>query len=428
MIKRLMQRAPRSIGKRLLRNLTQSKLGITNKIIASPNLPFRTAALAQIGMRPIEAVPTSAGAAHYDTHTLGAPSKFSVTSPQFSDFPSKFHDGMFDPIKAYFFENITASAYSPGLAGVHQLFLPSQLLFERDRIVTDEGGIFRTIGRGICATSETDLDLDSGIHVGGAGAFNWYHFVVECLPKAFLAQRLPAEYDDVPLILPEECRTVQSFSDSMKAVANGRPLRYLSRTQRARFRRLIVFDEISFGPFNMRAGEWPRVSDYSQHDVEVKAFLSSFRKSILSDWAPDRQNRRIFLARPGTRRRYNQEELIRVAAQYGFEPVFPEQLSLHDQAQLFAESEMIIGPSGAAWVGMLFCSRPIVGLSWLPSAYREFCSYSTLAHLLGHQLTFVEARPEHELRSTGEAYEMSYEVCPLEFERVLHNLRDGAPT
>jgi hypothetical protein len=142
----------------------------------------------------------------------------------------------------------------------------------------------------------------------------------------------------------------------------------------------------------------------------------------LAGFSTSREGKRIFLARGGTRREYNQKELLDISVRYGFEEVHMQDLTLREQAELFQSSSMIIGPSGAAWVGMVFRGQPTSGLSWLPRVYDEFCSYSTLANLLGHQLSFIDATPDKELRSTGEAYGASYRVCPVEFESALRQL------
>jgi capsular polysaccharide biosynthesis protein len=99
-----------------------------------------------------------------------------------------------------------------------------------------------------------------------------------------------------------------------------------------------------------------------------------------------------------------------------------ENLSLSEQAKVFAEASVIIGPSGAAWTGMIFSERPVIGLSWLPTEYEEFSSYSTLANLLGHRLTLTEAKTRHELTSTGKAYTADYFVSPREFEDAIQRV------
>ena len=263
---------------------------------------------------------------------------------------------------------------------------------------------------------------ESGIHIGGAGAFNWYHFVIECLPKAFLAQTLPSEFDDFPLLVPEECMRIPSFSDALALFSAGRPLRFMRRDECVLVNRLVVFDEVSIGPFNLVPGLWPGIGDYCQHDKVLRAFITEFRSKLLSLSPGLDDGRRIFLRRPGVRRKYNQEELIEIAANYGYEPISPESFSLKEQVTAFANASSVIGPSGAAWVGMIFSERPLRGLSWLPRPYRHFCSYSTLASLLGHRIDFLEARTQRALKSTGDAYTAEYRICPIEFENALQQI------
>jgi len=201
--------------------------------------------------------------------------------------------------------------------------------------------------------------------------------------------------------------------------SNSRPVYYLPQGATAQVGRLVVIDEVSIGPFNMVPGEWPRLSDYAQHDAALMDFIQKLRAAIVGDFKPLQSDRRIFLSRPSVRRNFNQNELMEISKKYGFEAVYPETLSLREQAELFKSASHIIGASGAAWSGMIFCHQPVTGLSWLPSVYREFSSYSSLAHLLGHRLFFIEAIPGGKLSTTDEAYRADYRVCPFAFENAL---------
>jgi hypothetical protein len=100
-------------------------------------------------------------------------------------------------------------------------------------------------------------------------------------------------------------------------------------------------------------------------------------------------------------------------------------MSLREQAALFREATVIVGASGAAWTGMIFSEQPIIGLSWLPAEYKEFCSYSSLANLLGHHLKFIECVPDRMLMSTSDAYSESYTIDPQLFEKSLRSLIHG---
>lgn len=255
--------------------------------------------------------------------------------------------------------------------------------------------------------------------MGVDGSSNWYHFFMELLPKVYLVKTRLQGFDDFPLLVPDVCKH-GTFAEALSVVWGNRPKIFLSRTQAARVGRAVVLDEVSFGPFNMQPGLWPKVDDYAQHDDVMREFVNYFRGRVLAGTPDSAGERRIFLARPATRRSYNQDELLEIARGSGFEEIYLEKYNLREQAEILSQASHVIGGSGAAWVGMIFRRDPMKGLSWLPKEYSEFSSYSSLARLLGHDLRFIEAFPERPLLSTSDAYTMKYHVDPLLFEQALN--------
>lgn len=401
---------------------------LVSRAIKAPDTWPARAILARAGWRKGRAVDIAAVAS--DSVTLAPAGPSTVHAPQGLGAAGAPHAGIFPALQAHaidgardgVIDGAIVSAYSPAVVVGDAVVLPPPLRAQGHRIRTAEEGLFRDGPSGPVVARGADVTIPAAIHVGGAGAFNWYHFVLECLPKAWLAQRLPARFDDHVLLVPEECRRIPSFADALAAVSGGRALHALPRGTTAAVARLVVIDEISVAPFNMVPGAWPQITDYAQHDRELAAFVAALRGAILGADAPVDDGRRIFLARPGVRRDYNQADLIAIAQRHGFEPVSLEGLSLRDQARVFAGASAVIGPSGAAWVGMIFRDRPMAGLSWLPAAYDRFCSYATLAHLLGHRLRFIEAETAGRLASTGDAYKASYTVSPSRFEAAVRDL------
>lgn len=389
-------------------------------ILKYRSIPFRAALLKKYGWRIAQV--TSLQSACESQIKVSNETSFVISGPQWYRIPANQYMGTYPEIKAHLLKDAIVSAYSAGVVRKDHLLLPVNVFENWDRFRTVGAAIFKETPSEFLVAAEANIEIPQAIHAGGAGAFNWYHFVVECLPKIYLTQLLPTEFDNVPLLVPDECILIPSFRDAVKVFSGNRPLIPLSKTDRALVGQLIIFDEVSFGPFNMINGEWPQISDYSQNEEILKAFIDELRSHFSVDKFSKVAHRKIFLARPGVRRNYNQGELLEIARKYGIEPVYLENLSLSEQAEVFAEASVIIGPSGAAWTGMIFSERPFVGLSWLPSGYKEFSSYSTLANLLGHQLTFIEAKPHHELVSTSDAYGADYSVSAREFEDAIHQI------
>lgn len=354
--------------------------------------------------------------------SLAETTHFVLEAPRWVGKPTIVRSGEFPPVLARIVDGAMVTAYSPAVLRDGVLYLPPHVFDDRARVMTSSAGLFQMGKRFAVGKIEADCNIESGILIGGAGAGNWYHFVIECLPKVFLSRSLPAEFGDLPLLVPDECRCIPSFATALELVSDGRPIRYMSQGEIALVRRLVVLDEISIGPFNLASGEWPRIDDYSQHDAVMRAFIADFRSKSLGSYAPQKEERRIFLVRPGERRDYNQQELVEIASRYGFEAIAPEMLGLEEQAKIFADASVVVGPSGAAWVGMLFRKQPLLGLSWLPRSYGQFCAYSGLGGLLGHHIQFIEAVMKRPLKSTEAAYTAEYRVCPYEFENILKKM------
>lgn len=376
-------------------------------------------ALMHAGRRPVQVISPASGSEL--SLPLAGPSSYRIEAPRLRrDQSAKCLNRTFPALEAHVLRNAVVSPYSSGVLCDDRLVLPKSTIRARDRVRTDSSGMFYLDKSIAVGNFPKGRKVPEAIHVGGAGSFNWYHFVAECLPKVFLARRLPVEFQDYPLLLPDECRSVPAFAEALSQFAVNREVIFLKRGEQCQAERLIVIDEVSVAPFNMYPGKWPQIEDYEQHDEVLLEFFEFFRSRVLGTYKRSELGRRIFLARPaGVRRDYNQDMLIKIVSEYGFEVCMPETLSLQEQARLFADTEIAVGASGAAWTGMIFRDRPMQGLSWLISEYSEFCSYSSMACLLGHRLEFIEAQPVNQISSTSEAYKSNYRIPPEEFETAL---------
>lgn len=370
--------------------------------------------------------PDSLPAAAEQSYLLRGPSPSTQAPPcPVGEIPV-VREGHFASLYAHVLNDVTVSPYASGAVTRDQLLLPEYLLRDRGRIRTDGAGMFRLDRKHCVGRIKESERIKEAILIGGAGAFNWYHFIIECLPKAYLMQELPPGMETWPLLVPDECLRYPSFSAALALFARGRPIHPVTRGTTVHVERLVMCDDVSQGPFNLHKGHWPKNSDYRQHDDFIRDYLHKLRSGLSPGRSNQPSNRRIFLVRPGIRRNYNQDELVSIAERYGFERHAPETLPLADQASLFATAGMVVGASGAAWVGMSFCRTPARFLSWLPKEYREFCSYSSLASLLGHHMEFLDSTPDLPVESSDAAYLHSYRIHPEAFESALKSMTRDA--
>jgi hypothetical protein len=180
---------------------------------------------------------------------------------------------------------------------------------------------------------------------------------------------------------------------------------------------LVVIDNPVHGPFNLYKNYWPKVSDYRQN----ASVLSEFRNKIIDALGIKKNNPEgmYFLARGNSRRNHNQEDLIGIAETLELTIVYPEQLSFHDQVQLFYSARLIVGASGGAWANILFCQSGSYGLTWTFPEYKEFCVYSNLAAIVGLELSYLFIEAEQPIKNSVAAYSMPYRVDPDVFRYAL---------
>lgn len=324
-------------------------------------------------------------------------------------------------LRALRFRNVVASGSSAALLVNDAIGLPDHHLASPDRILTD-GRFLLWHGQdqtGVLCSVRKPLPASNGIALFGTGAFNWYHWLIEKLPAAFLAERLPRTFEDTPLIVHQDMLEIPSFRDSLALFARNRRIETIGDVP-SRFDELFVFDSPVQEPFNMRPGRWPSPGDYA-YNAEI---MRAYREAILDrlDILRRPPTRRIFLARSHGRRSYNQDEALSLAKEFGFEAVFAEKLSFRDQVQMMHDAAMVIGPSGASFANSLFCQPGTRLLSWLIPEYGGFCSYTNMAAITRSNISYLFTPTEHSIDNTGEAFVVTYQLDLSAFRATLEKI------
>ena len=256
--------------------------------------------------------------------------------------------------------------------------------------------------------------LDAGFFLAGNGAFNYYHWMVEILPKVQYARD-----GDGPLLVSEDVATISTFREALDAVAGDRTVVYLDKQRTYRVERLVYVDTSVVCPFNLSAGEELRVEDFAMHRSGIDFLRSRLckpaRRPVAEENSKDR--RRIFLARNTTRRNYNQEEVFEVFERLGFRKVFLENLTLREQIDEIAAAEMIAGPTGAAWANLVFASPGTQCLCWMAEELRAYAGYSNLARAVGADMRYVTYVTG--TKDTAQIYLMDYWIDPAALAREM---------
>lgn len=334
--------------------------------------------------------------------------KVRTTAPAPSRTVAKSVEVDFPEIRYRVFRNAIVSADFSGLITDGQLVLPNDLYAQRNRM-TGYGSLCSAYNeRTALIPPNAPVPVNRGIFLGGNGSFNWYHWLIEILPKSVVFAQLPEELRDAPLLVPPEFETYPTYRQALRTMGLTNEIIVLRPRQAYRVEQAIFIDPPSLTPFNMRAGFWPELSD----NAYFPEILTDFRNRILETLKlPERlPTRRIFLARTNTRRDYNQQALIEMFSELGVEPVYPDKLDFGAQVQLMRDAKLIIGPSGAAWATLLFAQEGTEGIIWTFPEYSELACYSNLAEIAGARLnySFFPATPPP--TTTHDLYSASYDV------------------
>ena len=391
--------------------------GVTSarKLSLRKRLLFLWPCSSWLGYQLLPTVGYSAASATISTLTQTEP--HIVEAPRVFGTPSIPAKGMFPAVKARCFNGAEASALSSTLLNRGRASVPDYYTTHDRAVITDGSKlIWQSTDGWSIASRPKPIPMAKGIMLFASGANNWYHWLIEVLPVAFLADRLPQQYADFPFVIPSRIADLPTFRDSLELFRQGREVIAIG-DENYLFDQLVVIDPLVREPMNMRQEQWPTIADYAYNP----ALLLEYRSAILARLGvqPKDPHDRIFLARAHGRRSYNQDELLSIAERHGFRAVHIEQLSFREQVELLSGAKFVVGPSGAAFANTLFCCQGTRLLTWLIPQYKGFCSYMNLARTVGSELRYLFATPNQEVRSTFDAYSAEYVVDPVEFEQAL---------
>ncbi|WP_331233140.1 glycosyltransferase family 61 protein [Natronorarus salvus] len=162
---------------------------------------------------------------------------------------------------------------------------------------------------------------------------NYYHWTVECLPRLWAIAEYERRTGRKPLLVipPDPPRWLR---ESLLLAGFPRD-RWLGLDHdRIRVNRLAV----------------PTFPGPTPAEIEW------IRERILDESEPSDDRPRIYITRDDvTRRRVrNESEVIDALSEYGVEPVALETRTVEEQARLFADAELIVGPHGAGFANLLY--------------------------------------------------------------------------
>jgi len=227
-----------------------------------------------------------------------------------------------------------------------------------------------------------DRELDSAIHLSGCATDAFGHWLPDFLARLQFFQQHP-DFERLPILV--DANMPASHIDHLQRLAPN-PLVYLLPGESLTVRRLVVAPSPAFFPVELLPNDLPP----SEMPGLSPSALRFLRGQPVTEGRRQLE-RRIFLARRNTRwrRLTNENEISDDLARLDFEPVFLEDLPMHEQIELFRSSDWIVAPNGSALLNLVF-AEPTVKVVILSQP--NLFNWGTLQgpmEDLGYRLLFV---------------------------------------
>lgn len=252
--------------------------------------------------------------------------------------------------------------------------------------------------------------IHRGILLGGSGAANYYHWMIEILPKLRYIKQLGFDYDDYPLLVSKSVLKFESFKDALNCLVRDREVIFLDDELVYNIGSVLHISPPSIFPYNLRPKECLKPEDHFFR----KSAIEFVRDGVIAGLGVEKSegSERLFFARRSKRRNYNEDEIFELFEAAGFRKVYMAELTLKEQIEHMRSAEHIAGPTGAEWTNLLFCNAGTKAICWMNAALSGFSCFSNLAHDAGVELKYIcfPSKVTTTKSIYSETYELSKEV------------------
>lgn len=272
---------------------------------------------------------------------------------------------------------VTADGVALSDVGADPLFGSHvQFAYERIVLARDPGRLLLGLG------SYETREIEGGVWMAGLATWAFGHWLPDFLPKLQFLKQHPA-FAQQPLIVDADMP--QPHFDHLRRLVEN-PLLLLKSDESFTCRRLLVASSPAFFPVDILPQEIP-VSKMPGLSPRALRFLRA-------EDGPDGSGpgqRRILLARRKRfgRRLQNEAQIATALAAHGFETVYLEEMTAHEQIALFRDAGWIVGPNGSALLNVIFADPGVKLLILSQPDFFNWGTYQGPMESLGYQPRWV---------------------------------------
>ncbi|MGE7959602.1 glycosyltransferase family 61 protein [Pseudomonas sp. NPDC089530] len=265
--------------------------------------------------------------------------------------------------------------------------------------------------------SSAPVMLEKGLLISGGSELNYYHWTVEVLSQLQFVAELPAQYADYPLLISRSSQNIPSIKALIEAIGVDRPLVFLENITSYQVADLLMIS----APNNLVPNFKGVVRNHANSSFVRPESINFLREKALRlarDVPASECPKRVFLARKGFLRHYNQTEILGLLEPYGFTSVYMEDQDISHQVAIMANAEVIVGPTGAAWTNLIFASKNALALCWMAEEAGPLSCFSNLAAVVGVEMDYIAYRA-----GSSDSRELYYRSYHIDTKSVEHWLQ-----
>lgn len=180
----------------------------------------------------------------------------------------------------------------------------------------------------------------SGTYVSLLSSYtlNFAHWLMDCLPKLALLESLKG---NLKFIIPDEPPSY--LVDSLKILG-------IQESQMVRIKEeSILVEELIFCHASQKAGRPSKIHLLTVRDRLIASSIGNQNRCLTP--------RRIYVSRAhSSRNLVNEDEVLKVLADFSFESIHCENMSLLEQINIFSKAEVVLAPHGAGIYNQIFCN------------------------------------------------------------------------
>ncbi|TFC01225.1 glycosyltransferase family 61 protein [Cryobacterium mannosilyticum] len=256
-----------------------------------------------------------------------------------------------------------------------------------------------------------DEFVPEGILLSGRNDSNWYHWLIEYLPRVMQLEGTLGP--DVPFIVSS--RTPPSGLDALRSLTD---------------RSIVVLDPSLAYPVELLHVVAPPVQildttrvPWSEGLCMNPAPLLAIRDKLGLNSGAALPSRHVFLRRQSSHRGLlNEAVLAKIAARHGLEVLDPGAMSWSEQVALFSSASLLVGASGAVMANYLLMSPGSRILALTSDGLGDFVLPAAIASIVGVDFTYLTGPGSTKLSKSDNRnnwLHSDFSISPGEFESTL---------